>query len=67
MGAGGKLVKRLKLDKVILGNPSGMVLVMDYDSADAITELFESDEYAALIPARDRGFSDMNVLLTNEM
>ena len=66
-GAGGKLVKRLKLDKVLLGNPSGMILVMDFDSAAAIIELFESDEYAALIPTRDRGFKEMNILLTNEM
>ena len=65
--AGGTLVKRLKLDKVILGNPSGMVLVMDFDSAAAITAMFESDEYAALIPMRDRGFAEMNILLTHEM
>lgn len=67
IGAGGKLVKRLKLDKVILGNPSGMVLVMDFDSAAAVTTMFESDEYKALIPIRDRGFAEMNILLTNEM
>jgi len=36
MGAGGKLVKRLKVDKVVKGNPSGMALVMDFDSEDAI-------------------------------
>jgi len=67
MVAGGKLVKRLKLDKVILGNPSGMVLVMDFDSPESVTAMFESDEYAALIPTRDRGFAEMNILLTNEM
>jgi uncharacterized protein (DUF1330 family) len=67
MGAGGKLVKRLKLDKVVLGKPSGMVLVMDFDSVEEVTALFESDEYAALIPTRDRGFVEMNILLTNEM
>ena len=67
IGAGGKLVKRLKLDQVISGKSSGMVLVMDFDSADAITNLFNSDEYVALIPARDRGFSEMNILLTNGM
>jgi uncharacterized protein (DUF1330 family) len=66
-GAGGMLVKRLKLDKVISGKPSGMALVMDFDSAEAVAELFESDEYAALIPTRDRGFTEMNILLTNEM
>ena len=67
MGAGGKLVKRLKVDKPIHGNPSGMVLVMDFDSADAITTMFESDEYAALVAVRDRGFAEMNIQLTHEM
>ena len=66
-GAGGKLVKRLKVDKVIRGNPSGMVLAMDFDSAEAISAMFESDDYAALVPARDRGFAEMNILLTREM
>lgn len=66
-GAGGKLVKRLKVGEVINGKPSGMVLVMDFDSNEAITALFASDEYAALIPGRDKGFAEMNILLTNEM
>ena len=67
LGAGGKLVKRLKVGTVIRGNPSGMVLVMDFDSAEAITSMFKSDDYAALIPVRDRGFAEMNILVTQEM
>ena len=67
VGAGGKLVKRLKVNDVIHGNPSGMVLVMDFDSAEAITGLFESDEYAALIPLRDKGFKEMSIFVANEM
>jgi uncharacterized protein (DUF1330 family) len=67
MGAGGKPVKRLKVDRVINGKPSGMVLVMDFDSADAISGMFESEDYAALVPVRDRGFSEMNIVLTREM
>ena len=67
MGAGGKLVKRLKVERNIHGSPSGMVLVMDFDSADEITAMFESDGYAALVPVRDRGFSEMNIQLTREM
>lgn len=67
MAAGGKLVRRLKVDKVIRGNRSGMVLVMDFDSADAITAMFESKDYAALVPVRDRGFAEMSIMLTNEM
>jgi uncharacterized protein (DUF1330 family) len=66
-GAGGKLVRRLKVDEVIRGEPSGMVLVMDFDSSEAITSMFASDDYAALVPARDRGFSEMNILVARQM
>ena len=67
MSAGGSLVKRLKVDQVIHGKPNGMVLVMDFDSADEIAGMFESEDYAALIPVRDRGFAEMNIQLTREM
>jgi uncharacterized protein (DUF1330 family) len=65
--AGGNLVKRLKVGETIRGNASGMVLVMDFDSDKAITELFESDEYAALVPIRDKGFKEMNILMAHEL
>jgi len=29
--------------------------------------MFESDDYAALVPVRDRGFAEMNIMLTHEM
>jgi uncharacterized protein (DUF1330 family) len=67
MGAGGRPVKRLKVDEVIHGKPSGMVLVMDFDSDEAITGLFASEDYAALVPIRDKGFAEMNIQLTHEM
>jgi uncharacterized protein (DUF1330 family) len=67
MGAGGKPVRRLKVNEVIHGKPSGMVLVMDFESADAITNMFASDDYAALVPVRDKGFAEMNIQLTQEM
>ena len=67
MGAGGRPVQRLKVNEVIHGKPSGMVLVMDFDSDEANTGLFESEEYAALVPIRDKGFAEMNIQLTHEM
>jgi uncharacterized protein (DUF1330 family) len=67
MGAGGKAVKRLKVDQVLHGKPSGMVLVMDFDSAEAVTGMFESEDYAALALVRDKGFAEMNIQLTHEM
>ena len=60
-------MKRLKVGKVINGQPSGMVLVMDFDSNETVTALFASDEYATLIPERDKGFAEMNILLAHEM
>jgi uncharacterized protein (DUF1330 family) len=44
-----------------------MVLVMDFDSVDAINAMFQSDDYAALVPVRDRGFAEMNIQLSREM
>ncbi len=67
LGAGGQLVKRQKVAQVVNGEPSGMVLVMDFDSAEAVTGLFASDDYAALVPVRDRGFAQMNILITQAM
>jgi uncharacterized protein (DUF1330 family) len=67
MGAGGQPVKRLKVEQVVHGNPSGMVLVMDFDSTEAIIDMFESEGYVALKSARDKGFKEMNILLAGEM
>ncbi len=65
--AGGTLVKRQKVEQVIKGRPSGMVLVMDFASAEAVSELFASDAYADLVPARDKGFSEMNILVASDL
>jgi|GEM_PF-683804 len=65
--AGGTLVRRLKTNKIIDGRPAGMTLVMDFKSPEAVTAAFESDAYKALLPVRDRGFSEMNILLTQGM
>jgi len=67
IGAGGQLVRRNKVHSVVSGEPSGMVLVMDFDSAEAAADLFASEAYGALVPVRDRGFSQMNILLTQSM
>ena len=67
MKAGGTLVKRLKVAQVVNGRASGMVLVMDFPSAATVTDLFASDAYQALIETRDKGFSEMNMLIAGEM
>jgi uncharacterized protein (DUF1330 family) len=67
MGAGGSLVKRLKVTAVLNGSPSGMVLVMDFPSEQVVRDLFASDAYAALVPARDQGFEAFNMLVAQGM
>ena len=44
-----------------------MVLVMDFDSSAAVNEMFASEDYAALVPVWDKGFSEMNILLTQQL
>lgn len=67
LGAGGQLVKRLKVEGTILGNSAGMVLVMEFKSADAIKAMFESNDYAELIPVRNKGFAEMNILIGKDL
>jgi len=67
MGAGGSLVKRLKVSGVLSGSPSGMVLVMDFDSEDAVRQLVSSPDYQALVPVRDKGFKAFNMLIAQGM
>lgn len=67
IGAGGKLIKRLQVSQVVHGNPSGMAMVMDFESQEAIAGIFETEEYKALVPARDKGFKEMNILITQEL
>ncbi|MEM6990052.1 MAG: DUF1330 domain-containing protein [Myxococcota bacterium] len=68
MGAGGKLIKRVKVTDVVGGERSfGMVLVMGFDSKDKVTDMFASEDYQALVPMRDRGFSSITLTLGADM
>ena len=67
MGAGGTLVKRLKVAQAVSGRPSGMVLVMDFPNEETATDLFASEAYQALVETRDKGFSEMNILIAGDM
>ncbi|MEM7416499.1 MAG: DUF1330 domain-containing protein [Gemmatimonadota bacterium] len=67
MSAGGTPVKRLSVAQVVRGEPKGMVLVMDFPDREVVEDLFSSAEYAALVPARDRGFTSMDILLAGDM
>jgi uncharacterized protein (DUF1330 family) len=68
MGAGGQPVKRLKVTDAVGGTPGyGMVLVMNFESKDDVAAMFESEEYKALIPAREKGFTSMSINFADDM
>jgi len=65
--AGGRLVKRLRVTDSIVGTgDTSMALVMDFDSADAIADVFASDAYQALVADRYRAFSNVEILVTED-
>ncbi len=66
MAAGGVLVKRVKIEQMLYGRPTHMVLMMDFASADTITAVFGSDTHRALLPARERGFTELNIMVGHE-
>lgn len=61
ISAGGKLIKRLMVDQIIHGKPGGFILIMDFDSEQAIKSVFESVYYEAFIPVRNRAFEEINI------
>ena len=36
---------------------------MDFPDEETITALFESEEYRAVVPNRDRAFSDLRIMI----
>ncbi len=67
-GAGGTLVKRLKVQGSLTGKPSfGMVMVMDFPDKAKIEAVFASESYAALVPNRDKGFSSIDIVLAGDL
>jgi uncharacterized protein (DUF1330 family) len=67
-GAGGAPVKRVRVTDTITGTAGvGMALVMDFANAEAIQGVFASDAYQALMPDRDTGFSNIEILITEPL
>ncbi|MEM9494269.1 MAG: DUF1330 domain-containing protein, partial [Myxococcota bacterium] len=71
MGAGGSPPMIIKQDESIVGHTdtfmSMIVTFPDPESARAARAVFNSDEYAALVPDRDKAFSKMNIAFYSDM
>ena len=65
IGAGGTPFKRVRVTHTVAGTAgTAMAMMMDFDTPEAITEAFASDAYQALIPDRDKAFSNVEILIT---
>ena len=68
MTAGGNPVKRLRVTSTIAGdNGTAIALVMDFENAEAITDVFASEDYQALVADRDKAFSKLEILVTENL
>ncbi len=64
---GGGPPNRMKVSDVVAGDPAARVMIMNFPSRAALVAVFESDEYQALIPGRDRGFTSFNLWIAAPM
>ena len=66
--AGGTNAKRVKLSETINGSVLyQLMLFMEFESKKAIQNVFESAEYKALIPYRDKGFDMVNIQIFEDL
>ncbi|MEM9330797.1 MAG: DUF1330 domain-containing protein [Pseudomonadota bacterium] len=65
--AGGTPVRKMKVHELIKGeNGPQTVFMMDFPSAEALKGVFDTEEYKALIPHRDKAFSQLTLLIAEE-
>lgn len=68
MAIGGQVIKRSKIDEAYWGKASfEYLLVMDFPSREQLVELFDSAAYMALIPDRNKAFSEINILFADNL
>jgi len=68
LNLGGTVIKRSKLTDTYHGERSFVfLLVMDFPSKKALTKMFDSEAYKALIPNRNKGFTDINILYAEDL
>lgn len=64
--AGGVPANKIQITEALVGdNDTKMVVIMEFPSSDNIKNVFDSEEYKALIPVRTNAFSSLNVFIGN--
>ncbi|WP_323766726.1 DUF1330 domain-containing protein [Antarctobacter sp.] len=63
---GGQLSQQFPVGDVVVGKKvAETIMVVEYPDIAAVHALFESQEYQALIPVRDRAFSTYNISIVS--
>ncbi|MGP6087445.1 DUF1330 domain-containing protein [Antarctobacter jejuensis] len=63
---GGKVAQHFPVGDVVVGNKlAETIMVVEYPDMDAVDRLFQSEEYKAIIPVRDRAFSTYSVSIVS--
>ena len=52
-----KITKRFHVKEVVIGEPLKTVILTEYPNRDAVTQVFESEEYKALKATREKAFT----------
>jgi|GEM_PF-2162140 len=64
----GKVIKRSKISDEYYGeSPGEFLLIMDFPIKQKLIALFKSDEYQSLVPYRNNGFSEMNIMFADDL
>ncbi len=62
------IISRFPLSEVVVGSQAAKTLIIvEYPSPEAVNLVFQSDEYKAVIPVRDRAFSSYNISMVGEI
>ncbi len=65
--AGGRPRARMKVLEHLVGDPAPKtVMMMEFDSADAIRDVLASPAYQALVPLRDRAFTRFSFFIAED-
>lgn len=60
--AGAKIIQRFTLNEAVVGKrPAQSVVIVEYPSKEAVSDVFDSTEYQAIKSVRDRAFSNYQV------
>ena len=65
--AGAITLDRHPIAETFIGDMSvEMVAIVEFPSQEAFDSVFKSEEYAKLIPLRDRGFNQLNAFISRK-